>query len=781
VIKQHHLNMTTSRTWIARGLALTTSLMATSLIAADKLEAEKAVPLGKAVAFADPKASGGNAVKALGEPGSGLRFDKVPAAKKIAIRYASKTEMGTYSIQVNEQTPVKVNFHSTGAWDTFYAYTIIDVKIPAGATLKVLSGQGDSEWSVDYILTGNDDLGLKPDIWNLPRFVPAPGKFTPDWKSLDQYQTPEWFREAKFGLWNHFTPEVVPELGDWYYVHMYKFEGKATRENDAFVKRYGHPSEKGFIDLLDLWKCKAWDPAQLMKLYSAAGAKYFVQLANHCDNSDTWNSAYQPFNAVNFGPKIDLVGIMAQEARKSGLRFGVSYHAMPTHTWNLFMPSSYGSDATGDKAGKPYDGRALSLANGAGKFWDGYDPKDFYGPVHAGTANGAFPNGEPKDPNGEMFFRQLFWRQDDLLKYRPDLLYFDTGLCRDGFGIPESAKLIAANFYNKSLEWNMGNLEAVLNFKYPDGQEKAMVIDYEASAADKIQAYPWQTDHMISGWSYDTEYTLQGMHDATWVIRTLASNVARNGNLLLNVPLRADGSLDAPMVALCESFGAWLKVNGEAIYGSRPFERDHEGEVFFTRRGGFIYATTFSWPIGGKLVLEALHEWGRTIGKVQKVEILGVGPVNFTQDGKALTIDCTTKQPEIVGGVRAFVFKVTQDKTWINDDDPGVKYAGWDHTCNLDAGEFNNDLRTSKTPGATCEYTFMGSGIEVIGTRDANFGNFDVSIDGGAAETVSLANPTRQTQTVLFTKAGLSQGTHVIKVVNKGEALVVLDAFNVTK
>ena len=144
---------------------------------AEKLEAENAVILGKATVFADPKASRATAVKALGQRGSGLRFDNAPAAKKLAIRYASKTEMGTYSVQVNDRPPVKVNFHSTGAWDTYYTNAIIDVDIPAGATLKLLSQEGDGEWSIDYILLGTDDLGLKPDIWNLPRFVPAAGKY----------------------------------------------------------------------------------------------------------------------------------------------------------------------------------------------------------------------------------------------------------------------------------------------------------------------------------------------------------------------------------------------------------------------------------------------------------------------------------------------------------------------------------------------------------------------------------------------------------------------------
>ena len=300
--------------------------------------------------------------------------------------------------------------------------------------------------------------------------------------------------------------------------------------------------------------------------------------------------------------------------------------------------------------------------------------------------------------------------------------------------MPRSAKLIIANYYNKYMNWNHGNLEGVANLKNPMGHEKALVIDYEVRAAAKIQAYPWQTDTNLGGWSYDAEYP--GKQDATWVIKSLSSNAARNGNLLLNLTLRADGSLPAYLVTVCEGVGAWLTKNGEAIYGSRPFERDQEGETYFTRNDGFVYATTFTWPQGGKLVLESLRKGGSTLGTVRKVELLGHGPCTFRQDVKSLAIVCH-KQPDKIGGVNAFVFKVTQDKLWINDDDPGVKYVGWDHTCNLDQGEFNNDVHSSKTPGAVCEYTFTGSGIELIGTKDAGFGSVEVAIDGPMAETVS--------------------------------------------
>ena len=245
------------------------------------------------------------------------------------------------------------------------------------------------------------------------------------------------------------------------------------------------------------------------------------------------------------------------------------------------------------------------------------------------------------------------------------------------------------------------------------------------------------------------------------------------------MPLHADGSLAAPIVDLCRNTGLWLKANGEAIYGSRPFERDCEGETFFTRRAGFVYVTTFAWPVDEKLSLASLKKGGATLGRVTAVELFGQGsvsPVKFIQDDKALTIECPQK-PQEIGGVEAFVYKVIQDKVWINDDDPGVKYLGWAHECNLDKGEFNNDLHTSEIFGAVCQYRFTGSEIELIGTKAAGLGGIEVFIDDKNPQTVSLAAPSPQVQTVLFKKAGLSKGTHVIEIVNKGDASVNVDGF----
>lgn len=151
----------------------------------------------------------------------------------------------------------------------------------------------------------------------------AAGPFQPDWRSLNQYECPQWFRDAKFGIWAHWSPQCQPEQGDWYACHMYE---QGSRQYDYHVAHYGHPSQFGYKDICHLWKAEKWDPEKLIQLYQRAGAKYFVALANHHCNFDCWDSTYQPWNSVNVGPKKDIVGTWAAVARKRGLRFGVTVH-----------------------------------------------------------------------------------------------------------------------------------------------------------------------------------------------------------------------------------------------------------------------------------------------------------------------------------------------------------------------------------------------------------------------------------------------------------------------
>src|SRR5580700_2518402 len=203
-----------------------------------------------------------------------------------------------------------------------------------------------------------------------PRKI-APGIFQPTWESLMQYKAPDWFRDAKFGIWAHWTAQCVPEQGDWYARQMY-IQGHP--QYDYHLKTYGHPSKFGFMEIDNLWRAEKWDPNALMDLYVKAGAKYFVSLANHHDNFDNYDSTHHEWNSVHIGPKKDIVGTWAKLARANGLRFGVTNHS--GHSWHWFQ-TAYGYDPEGPMAGVPYDGY-LTAAQGKGKWWDGLDPQHLY-------------------------------------------------------------------------------------------------------------------------------------------------------------------------------------------------------------------------------------------------------------------------------------------------------------------------------------------------------------------------------------------------------------------
>ena len=294
----------------------------------------------------------------------------------------------------------------------------------------------------------------------------AAGPFEPTWQSLEQgYRCPDWFRDAKFGIWAHWTAQCVPEQGDWYARRMY-IQGDADYKYQ--VEHYGHPSKFGFKDIDNLWHAENWDPEQLMRLYKAAGAKYFVSLANHHDNFDCYDSKYHEWNSVRVGPHKDIVGTWAKVARDNGLRFGVSNHS--AHAWH-WLQTAYGYDAEGDHAGERYDG-FLTKADGKGKWWEGLDPQQLYTGPNMMMPAGLTTIKETKDwhekndrrwleqppPNNPLFVNTWFLRCQDLIDhYHPDLIYFDdTELPLGQTGLD-----ITAHFYNANRRLAHGKLEAV--------------------------------------------------------------------------------------------------------------------------------------------------------------------------------------------------------------------------------------------------------------------------------------------------------------------------------
>ena len=470
----------------------------------------------------------------------------------------------------------------------------------------------------------------------------ADGPFKPTFESLGQYQCPDWFRDAKLGIWGILGPQSLPEYGDWYARQMY-LEGHPQYK--FHLAHYGHPSKFGYKDLVATWKADAFDPDRLMALYKKAGAKYFVVLANHHDNWDNWNSKYHRWNSVNVGPKKDIVGLWRDAARKHGLRFGVTEHLARSYSW---FNTNKGRDKEGPSAGVPYDGNDPTYA-------------DLYFPPHEDTS-ATYPKAPP-----EWWPRQWFYRIRDLVDtYQPDLLYTDGGV---PFG--DVGRSLIAHFYNANMQWHGGKLEAVYNVKnwgrtgehgeYVDG---IGVQDVERGALQGIQAQPWQTDTCIGDWFYKTGLPYK---PTRMVIAMLADIVSKNGNLLLNIPLKHDGTIDAEEEKILREMASWIALNGEAIYGTRPWQAFGEGpnkaggghfgegrfgqmtaqDIRFTTRGDTLYAIVMGWPEDGKLLVKSLaRPAGETCNRIDEVRLLGEArALKWTQDDAALAVAMPDLQP----------------------------------------------------------------------------------------------------------------------------------------
>ncbi len=759
-------------------------------------EAEAAETVGGAVKVA---ASRGDLVSMI-EPGQGVRFTGLPAAGKLAIRYAS-VDVGTISVAVNDKPIHKVNVHSSGAMTNSFLHAIIDVALPANATATISLDDNDVPVNIDWIRVGDGDLGLPPDIWNLPPLPVADGPYQADWKALSRtYAVPQWWRDAKFGAWAHWDPQSMPEQGDWYSRGIYQ---EGHWQYNHHVSHFGHPSEYGYKDICHNWVIDRWDPNALMDLYVEMGARYFMAMGVHHDNFDCWDSAYQPWNSVRVGPKVDVVGTWEKAARRYGLRFGIGFHHSPGRTWGQFMTVRYTSDKKGPKQGVPYDA-LQTILDGQGQWWEGMDPVDLYGPSHTMVLNGPRSLAS-NDPTRSPFGNQFMWRVDDAItKYRPDMIYFDEQAGDDQvdlgihMGLGELATQLVANYYNKSLRWNHGRMDVVLNLKGVGGVgiknslkdhperlplvDRSLVKSQEAIIEPQIVPYSFQTETTIQDWHYRTG---QRYMKAVKVIELLMQNVSRNGTLLLNLTQHGRGDLDPEVVQLCKDVGAWLKINGEAVYASRPFEvcQENSNSVCYTRHNDHVYAALMNWQ-GDPITLAALRVGGATLGNVSKVELLGSDiPLTFVQDEQGLTVTPGGPVAPLSGiadeklASACRVLRITHDKGWFNDDDPGVTYPGWIRRCNLGTGDFNNDLTTSDTPGDLWSCSFTGTTVKVIAPKESQAGKIEIRIDGQTRATADLstAGP-RRPQQVVGEVTGLTTGKHTLSLINRGPGTVAVDA-----
>ena len=499
--------------------------------------------------------------------------------------------------------------------------------------------------------------GAETTVPNHPKLTVADGPFQANWESLTNYTTPDWFRDAKFGIWAHWGPQCEPEQGDWYAKSMYQ---QGSGDYKYQVEHFGHPSKAGFKEVIHAWKAEKFNADDLLSFYKENGAKYFMALANHHDNFDNYNSKYQPWNSVNVGPHKDLIGEWAAAARKNGLRFAVSVHAGRAWSW---LEVAQGADTNGPLAGVPYDGK-LTKADGKGLWWDSLDPQDLYIQNHAKGA-------KMDQAYCEKFYLRTKQLWDD---YKPDQIYFDDGVMPIQQGGKEYGLNLFAHFYNSSIQWH-GQNEAVINTKgLNEMQRKAVVYDIERGKSPDILPEPWQTDTCIGQWHYNRGiFEKHGYKKPGAVIPMLVDIVSKNGNLMLSVPVRGDGTIDDDERQTVAGIGAWLKVNGDAIYGTRPWqiygegpsttaavETNHFGgikdvgskpftadDIRFTTNGQILYAIVLAWPANGKVTIQSLAESSpHWLGKIGEVKLLGCqDKLTWKRDAKGLHIILPKKKP----------------------------------------------------------------------------------------------------------------------------------------
>lgn len=507
------------------------------------------------------------------------------------------------------------------------------------------------------------------------------GPFRPSWESIEANYPgePEWLREAKVGFWVHFGPQSAGESGDWYARKLYN-ENEPAYHNH--LQRYGHPSEVGYKEVLRNWNPEKLDPKRLTELYKKAGARFLMIQGVHHDNYDLWNSRYHPWNSVNIGPKRDMLREWADACRDQGMRYGVTFHHEYTWWW---WQTAFQSDTKGEKAGVPYDGN-LTLKDGKGEWWEGYDPRLLYGvnlreyETVAERANSPW-----SPPNAGIFWRHLDYAKwfatqwalrimDVTANYDPDFIYTDgtvegpfTG---DGTGTGykcNAMQTVMADYYNRQLK-KRGRVDgfSIIKFRHPTN---GAVNTAEFGFPDTINiSQPWIREAPVGDWFYAPGFT----YDSGSVIRFIIEAVCRDGNAALNIPMRPDGSLDEECERMLEEVGEWMKVNGQAIYGSRAWNVLGEGEMknghlrklpggglgkhhkdfrftsqdirFTVGKDGALYALLMALPRPGETI--TIKSLGLHVQKVNRVVMLGSKThLKWTQTNEDLTISVPDRLP----------------------------------------------------------------------------------------------------------------------------------------
>ena len=473
--------------------------------------------------------------------------------------------------------------------------------------------------------------------------------FEPTFESLRTYSAPDWFRDAKFGIWSHWGPQSVPMFGDWYARNMY-VEG--TPQYEYHLRHYGHPSKFGYKDICALWKAERFDPEALADRYYKAGARYLMTQGTHHDHFFNYASKINRMNSVNVGPGKDILALWKKAADRLGMPFGISEHLGASFSW---WRVNKGCDKSGPYAGVPYDGN---------------DPawQDFY---HANQEHGTEDPGAAapwytSNPAFRDYWLRCVSEMIDL--FHPDLLYTDGVLPfgehwmdQQGDPSPEAYRLgleAVARLYNTSIADHGENRAVYLQKDRRPEIFSVGVLDIEKSQLPGIMPEPWHTDTCIGNWFYDVHYPYKKPEQ---IIEMLVDIISKNGVMLLNVLQRPDGTIDDDAVFILDRIGEWFAVNSEAVYGTRPWREFGEGETRvkidgfteqktewnrsdfrFVTKDGAVYAFMMGAAGGDAVTLRSFAD-----RQVRSVELLGVGVVPFAQNFGVLTVQLPDRLPSI--------------------------------------------------------------------------------------------------------------------------------------
>lgn len=480
--------------------------------------------------------------------------------------------------------------------------------------------------------------------------APVDGPFEPQWKSLEQYECPDWFRDAKFGIYAHwgvYSASQGSRNADWYGRNMY-VNGHVNHTDH--LANYGDPSEFGYKDLVPLLKAERFDADEWVETYVQAGAKFAGPVGEHSDGFSMWGSKVNPWNAVEMGPKRDVVGEMKEAIEKRELKFLVSMH----HAWHWGWFPTW--DPNADASNPEYQG--------------------LYGPIlpSAEAQSGLLANGRhtnmysypmPTDEFEKVWLEKI---NEVVTGYSPDLLWFDNRMQI----LSESVRMqMAANYYNHA---KANGQQPVLTYKRPDMAIRTGTVDLERSRMPDIYPDPWLTDTSISPstWSYasDIDY-----YSADRLIDDLVDIVSKNGCMLLNIAPAPDGTIPEEQKEILKGIGDWLRVNGEAIYGSRPWLMFGEGptatpvghlsdtkfngftgeDVRFTTNNGNLYAIALGRPKDGKSLRIYWLSSATYRDEIVDVSLVGHdGAITWERNQHGLFIDV----PEDTDCQHAFVFKI---------------------------------------------------------------------------------------------------------------------------